>query len=120
MSRLYHFELGFPEDFSANFGTIWLEYSDHALRASKGDRFGAISLPALLDTRTAQVVEAECDLLGGVLKVVYRVPHCEHMDLCLAVVPGRGVVKTVWLNRKDDVHSTLDKARYTVPRGRTV
>jgi hypothetical protein len=114
-TKLYHFKLGLPADARTRFGMLNLSYTGHAIFAAANDLFGAISLPIRLDTRTAEVIEVETGPLGVTVKVVYRISHCSKYDLCLAVIPQSGVVKTVWLNSKTDTHKTLQEWRYSRP-----
>ena len=43
--------------------------------------------------------------------------YADESNLCLAMIPGNEkgtwVVKTAWLNHKDDTHRTLDISRFT-------
>lgn len=112
--QLYHFELGFPSSAQMHFGQMLLEYSTHARTAAQNDRYGDISLPLSLDTHQATVIEIE--MFGNkTTKVLYRVPYNAQHDLMIALIPDRRYVKTVWLNRKDDAHKTLEEWRYDIP-----
>lgn len=114
--KLYHSELGIPNNAKTNFGSMLLDYSPHALEAALDDRYGnIINLPSFLDTSTAQVIEVETDNNGKTTKVLYRVPYSDELDLVLAVIPDRRFVKTVWLNQKNDLHNTLDNSKYDIP-----
>lgn len=117
MKGLYHYQLGLPK-VQLPQGVALLEYTGHAKRAANDDRYGVITLPVALDTSAAKVIEVEVDG-NAVTKVLYRVSYDHKHDLCLAVIPrryGAWLVKTVWLNRKDDTHRTLDEKRYTRPQ----
>ena len=114
---LYHAETGIP--FNINLPvSLDLFYSDHAQRAATSDRYGRIDLHPSILTVDAKVIEVEtCDRTGNPIKVLLRKPHDERNDICLAIAlnssrQGRFVVKTVWLNRKDDLHKTLNKKKY--------
>jgi hypothetical protein len=115
---LYHYQLGIPREFRTDFGQLFLDYSFHARKAAKTDRYGEISLPEVLDTSAAMVIEVEGGLYDEETKVVYRLPHDDEFDLVMAVIPQRAFVKTVWLNRKSDGHGTLDESKYCRPPGR--
>ncbi len=97
-------------------GKFVLNYSDHALQEKKKDKFGEISLPEMLDTEKAEVVEVELDKLG-VSKIVYRAPMDNYRDISLAIIPGKKTmfVKTVWSNIWNDRHKTLNTSRYAKP-----
>lgn len=50
-----------------------------------------------------------------VTKFVVRVPYDKKRDITLVIAPKGediAVIKTAWLNFKNDVHSTLDESRY--------
>lgn len=104
----YHYQIGFPKTLSLPTGIVRLTYSYHALNK------GVDSLPDVLNTTRARLIEVETDFFGKVLKVVYRVPYNAVYDLVLAVLPN-GFVKTVWLNGKYDNHATLNKNLYCCP-----
>ncbi len=114
---LYHYETGIP--FKLNLPTtLDLHYSNHALRAAQNDRYGCIDLEDTIATKGAKVIEVEtCDRTGNPIKVLIRKDHDATTDVCFAIalnnsVGGKFVVKTVWLNKKSDLHRSLDKSRY--------
>lgn len=85
--------------------------SQHAIKAMRDDRYGKFSIPVAIDTNSAEAIEAE--VVGGeVVKVLYRIPLNRQNDVCIAVIPQNGVVKTAWLNRIDDKHKTLNVSKY--------
>jgi hypothetical protein len=113
--KLYHADLGFPENAKTQHGKMLLDYSPHALSAALDDRYGNIlNLPKSLDTTNAQVIEVEMDG-PKTTKVVYRIPYNEEYDLVLVLIPDKRYVKTVWLNKNSDLHNTLDTSKYDVP-----
>jgi hypothetical protein len=113
--KKYHADLGIPASANTNYGQMLLDYSQHALSAAQDDRYGnIINLPRSLDTSNAQVIEVETDG-RKVTKVLYRIPYSDEFDLMLAVIPDRRFVKTVWLNRNDDKHETLQDWKYDIP-----
>lgn len=113
---LFHYELGFPKNAKLRFGTLKLLWSQHALRECQADRYGIINPPQTLDTDSAQIIEAELKPRDhGRLwteKVVYRIPYTDKKDMVIVVIPSRGLVKTVWINVRDDLHKTLDASKY--------
>lgn len=111
MNKLYHFQVYMP-DLPLNFGKQRLNYSNHALNASRDDRYGDIQLPTVIDTNTAKVIEVEIVQDRFLSKVVYRVDYSDTHDLIVVVIPERWFVKTVWLNAKSDKHQTLNRGRY--------
>lgn len=118
--KLYHADLGIPQNAKTQHGQFLLDYSPHALNAAADDRYGNIvNLPKSLDTSKAQVIEVEMEG-SKTTKVVYRIPYNEEYDLVMAVIPDRRFVKTVWLNKNSDLHNTLDTSKYDVPEDVTV
>lgn len=117
ISGLYHHTMGIPLNANTQLGEIMLNYSEHALNAAKNDEYSnIINLPKSLDTSKSQVIEVE--MIGNkTIKVLYKVHYDEQFDLFIAVLPDRKYVKTVWLSKKDDLHETLNKTKYDIPRG---
>lgn len=111
---LYHKDLGFPNTLVMPSGVMFLEYSNHALRASKNDRYtDSIHLPKAVTIDFSKIVEVETPDNINVTKIVLRIKYSTQCDLCLVILPETFVVKTVWLNRNDDTHFTLDVTKYT-------
>ena len=109
---LYHPEVFLPDWFEMPSGVVVLEYSRHALKAAKDDRYGHISLPTRLDLSDFALVE-----LGAsgkrTSKIVVRGRYDETRDIVLVLCPGPiYFVKTVWFNLSTDNHKTLRKGRY--------
>jgi hypothetical protein len=107
---LYHYQLGFPSWFRALDGEMMLVYGSHARREAMLDRYGLIELPDSIDLADWTVIEIGVQH-GEVTKYVLRSSLDTKRDLVLVVRPN-GFVKTVWTNLKDDVHRTLNTARY--------
>ena len=114
MTNLYHFELGFPKGLKTDFGVINLTYTYHARKAAETDRYGYMELPVSLDTSEAKAIEVEV-IDNAVTKIVYRIRYNSHLDMVL-VVTNDARVKTVWFNKRNDKHKTLDTSRYTIPK----
>lgn len=95
---------------------VKLMYGPHARAAARVDRYGDLSrcLPLYLDYATCQLVEVETDDRGRVLKRVVRLPVGDGLDLVIAVGYD-GFVRTVWGNRHDDIHRSLNRKRYVQP-----
>lgn len=110
---LFHESLGFPPGLRMPAPGLRLQYGPHA-RAAAGKDGRARFLPFELPFG-ARVVEAEteCEV---VVKWVVRMamPYDPDYDLILVIQPN-GFVRTVWQNRWDDTHQTLDAGRYTAP-----
>ncbi|HAU85875.1 MAG TPA: hypothetical protein DCW90_10335 [Lachnospiraceae bacterium] len=63
-----------------------------------------------------EVIEAEFEL-GNVIKIVTRLQNNKFpdKDICAAIslnADGTAVVRTVWVNRHNDEHSTIHKENY--------
>jgi hypothetical protein len=111
---LYHREIGFPE-ISLPSGVFKLRYSEHARREARKETL-ELGLPPTLDTTCSVPVEIEV-IKSKVIKVVYRLDYYGNKDLIIvaSVVQYPWVVKTVWINYKNDNHSTLKRDRYVKP-----
>lgn len=115
---LYHADLYLPRSVSLGlpFKSMSLLYSNHAIAASKNDRYGTFELPATLEPQNAKVIEvAYSTETKKVVKVVYRQQLDSQRDICIAVAidPRKGyVVKTVWINLASDSHRSLDASKY--------
>lgn len=107
---LYHAKLGLPTGVRLPYGVIQLVYSEHAKRAAF--ERGITSLPDYLDLSRCRIIEVETDGRKAV-KVVYRLSHNERLDLVIVVLlKATYLVKTVWVNDKNDSHKTLCEAKY--------
>ena len=94
-----------------------LDYSNHGMiEAAQDDRYGNIlNLPRSLDTSKAQVIEVETSG-NKTTKVLYRIPYDDLHDFTYGCNARKtSSVKTVWLNRNDDLHRTLDTSKYNAP-----
>lgn len=109
--KKYHVDIYMPETFlSMQFATL-LRYTRHALEAAKGDRYGQINLPKVLDTRHAELVEVSLPR-GKRQRSLWRQWYDDQHDLCIVLEHDAGVVVTVWLNQRDDQHATLREEDY--------
>jgi hypothetical protein len=115
---VYHKNIGFPARTLWPLGSFPLRYSAHARAEARGDPSGDVEhlLPAEVDLGRSEVVEARVQGRRVRLMVV-RTRLDEGRDLVLVVVTAGTVwaVKTVYCNRRDDRHDTLDKSRYDRP-----
>jgi hypothetical protein len=110
---LYHCDVFMPTGLTMPYGTFELIYTKHALLESTRDRNGKMNLPTHLTVASCKVIEVEVEN-GEVRKVLYRKRTNGKHDMCFAVVRQgmKMIVKTVWLQRKDDNHRTLRRERY--------
>jgi hypothetical protein len=86
-------------------------YSQHALNA-KSDRYGTIELPETITFSGENVFEVEIEN-NRVTKMAVRLPYKNDCDLCVVFLMGSGFVKTVWLNKHEDTHKTLNLSKYS-------
>ena len=109
---LYHKDVFMPRVKFANYNAP-VGYTLHARNAAENDRYGTISLPDTLNLIDGELIELS--VLGGAIeKMVMRFAYDGYFDLCVVVMLDglRLVAKTVWLNDRNDLHTTLDKSRY--------
>lgn len=109
---LYHVDIRLPEGMKRFTGRAPLAWSRHADRARRDDRYGEIPKYRTITFDNLDVIEIgmEGDKL---VKVLFRGHFSETLDLCIVVMPGLPwLVKTVWLNEKNDTHKTLDRSKY--------
>jgi hypothetical protein len=110
---LYHKEIGFPK--KMKFKKVEnLHPSAHALREANLDRYGRIEIPNEFDPTTWDVIEIEVEN-GALNKVVARKSLDETRDVVIVFLPLTRLIKTVWVNEKNDLHKTLDKSAYSKP-----
>lgn len=109
---LYHKDIRLPDGFTwPKSGTRMLAWTRHAEDARYDER-GIVPKSRKIDLTGTTVVEVEV-LDGKVSKVVFRKSWSKGLDIVYVVIPGRvWLVKTVWFNRSDDNHKTLDHSRY--------
>lgn len=71
-------------------------------------------IPATVEVNSNNIIEAE--IFDGVVeKLVIRNYLTDLLDLVLVICKNnhKGVVlKTLWINKNDDTHKTLDKSKY--------
>jgi len=105
-----------------------LRWSHHACEELVRDKYGAIGAAPFLKYFTGSdwtLVEAEPTLNPGfgnraevVTKMVVRREIDPVRSIVLVIIPdgpGRGFVKTAWINLTTDNHKSLDKNRFDRP-----
>lgn len=119
MNKLYHRDLGFPITFKYPSIEAELEWGKHALEQAMADRYGIIDTIGKLHTDDYIPIEIEYDTdRSVVVKMVLRSKQAYHgSNACIVVMPRKlsWFVKTVWYNRVDDTHKTLDASKYSIP-----
>jgi len=89
-----------------------LEYTKHAVYATKSDRYGTIPILEMLPT-DFEIFNITIDNYVPV-KYGIRFNYNDQLDMVLIIVPCQNKYKvvTTWFNNKDDNHKTLDLSRY--------
>ena len=93
-----------------------LVLESHALEKIKHeeDKFGVhIDIPETLIFSGEQIIEADIEY-PVVKKVLIRYHLDEIHDICWVImkVGNKRICKTMWVNKREDVHKTLDKTKY--------
>lgn len=105
-------EICLPDIFRLrNDGTVLVGWSN----ADNLDESRAAGAKAGKVVMAGEVFEADVDETGAVTKVCVRVSYSENHDVCLVFNPDDGTLITLWANRADDTHESLDTSRYDVP-----
>lgn len=126
---LFHRDIGFPDKLVLPTGRIYLEASSHAKQEAEEDRFlepdeDKLNIPDSIELEENMVFEVETDEKAVIQKIVVRWDYDEERDLVMALAAPEGAgysptdswrVKTVWINYKDDTHSTLNESQYDDP-----
>jgi hypothetical protein len=109
---LYHADIRLPERFVRPTKRVDLVWTRHADSARLNDRYGEIPRFSTLPLASFEVIEVETER-DRVVKLVMRGHWTKTLDVVFVLIPGsRWVVKTVWINERNDTHGTLDRSRY--------
>lgn len=110
---LYHAEIGLPKGFVAPTARVALRWTAHADKARRNDRYGDIKRFQSATLGRLSVVEVGIEN-GEIAKILFRGRYTENLDVCMVLIPGNRhwTVKTVWINERNDAHSTLDRSKY--------
>lgn len=110
--ELWHSEIRLPTGFVAPTERVTLEWSIHADRARKDDRYAEIPKFKTIPLSVFSVIEVETTG-SKVSKLVMRGHWTADLDVVFVLIPGPVYfVKTVWINKRNDVHKTLDRSKY--------
>lgn len=113
---LFHVQVYMPASLTFPKGEFALKPTEHAMRAAQNDRYGQITIPKTLHTSQYRIIEVETGPNNNVMKIVYKGRYDSNRDLVIVAIPQTNnlmIVKTVWINMKNDRHSTLDKSKYS-------
>lgn len=110
--ELYHADIKLPDGFALPARRVNLRWSNHADFARTDDRYGVIPKFESLPLQAFEVIEV--GVTGRkVEKVVVRGHFNADLDVVFVLIPGgTWFVKTVWINRRNDTHKTLDRSKY--------
>lgn len=113
---LYHKDVYIPEDIKYKLNAlspVQLIYSRHAILAAQDDKYlsQGIKLVKEITFTYKNVIELELTA-AGIVKLVVRLSYNKDLDITYVIGKG-GLVRTVWLNLKTDLHKTLDHTKYT-------
>ena len=128
MNRLYHSEVYFEDWFkdvavdlfNTNYSKHLREhFTDNRIRygMTKG-RLTAIINQLIKGERDFYLYEVEIQEPKFMVKAVVRTSYDRNYDVSIvfAFYGSRGeIVKTAWLNKKTDTHTTLDASKYYKP-----
>lgn len=113
---LYHKDIKLPEGIEVLKGQYKAIVTSHAQQSALNDRLGVFCYPEVITVDLDSIIEIEITEGNQIAKIVIRQSYNENCDLCMAIIPkvnNQAVIKTGWLNSKNDSHNTLDKSKYT-------
>ena len=125
MSRLYHKKVFWNADFDSQAKTLFnknysLHLFEHLLYSTDKHGMTIRELDRIIDElmenkRNFYLYEVECTIHDKVFKAVIRTSYDLDRDISIVFALSKKnelIVKTAWLNHKDDRHTTLDKSKY--------
>lgn len=107
---LYHKDVGFPKGLQI-LPVFSLIVSEHARRSATNL---GVTLPQHFLPKVAEVIEVEV-FRGQINKILARQPMDDKRDMCYPFLVSSKLIKTVWINIREDKHHTLDKSKFIVP-----
>lgn len=111
----FHRRYGFPVTPPAITVDVPLDMIAHAKHETQNDRYGSIRPPTVFRATPENIFEIAYDpQTKQVKKVAARDSYDDEHDITV-VITYDGKIVTVWLNKKTDTHSTLQKSRYEDP-----
>lgn len=104
---LYHKDKGLPEYRKGRFQLI---YTKHAEKTAKERKIKKLPQWVVIDD--TNVIEIELE--DNFVKYLIRIPYSPLKDILIAFVlqTKYGIVKTCWLNKKEDHHKSLNMDKY--------
>lgn len=111
----YHKLLGLPAGAAQLWaGKLNLRWGHHAQKEADADRYGKVEQFSAGEFEASDIVEVTMEA-GVPVWGVARYPYSDDLDLVMvlgAPVRGEAFVKTVWFNRANDNHKSLDRSKY--------
>lgn len=112
---LYHADIRLPDGFVTPTARVRLIWTHRADRARFDDRFANV-IPKFdnIPLSAFKVIEVGVEA-DRVVKIVVRGHWTTDLDLVFVLIPSTRtswLVKTVWINRRNDVHKSLDRSKY--------
>lgn len=113
---LYHRDVYIPEWMKEKIPlNIRVEFSKHSINELENDRkrynIKVINIHRNLNFSLDDIIEVE-EENGEITKVVYRQNYNGLYDIVYAINMKDFIVKTIWLQKSDDKHSTLQRGKY--------
>ena len=131
MSRLYHKHVYWLKDFDVQAKALFnknysLHLFEHLLYSTDKHGMTMRELDRIIDElmankRNFYLYEVQTDIHDNVYKCALRTSYDLDKDISIVFnssKDGKLIVKTAWLNRKNDKHFTLDKSKYYKPQRR--
>ena len=131
MSRLYHKKVWWDKSFDSQARTLFnknysLHLFEHLLYSTDKHGMTMRELDRIIDElmenkRNYFLYEVQTDIHDNVYKCALRTSYDLDKDISIVFnlsKDGKLIVKTAWLNNKDDRHTTLDKGKYYKPQRR--
>lgn len=111
---LWHSSIRLPANFVAPTGRVELSWTRHADSERTKDRYAEIPKFKGLTLKRFAVIEVGTEA-GTVTKIVFRGRMDDTNDVVIVLIPNGNkpwTVKTAWINKRSDLHKTLDHSRY--------
>lgn len=111
--NMYHREVGFPDSLLIPDLKVKLKYCDHTLEKNLK------ILPKYIRINKTNIFEVSTFDDIKIKKALVRINYDEKRDMVLVLQilsKAWARVITVWLNKKQDKHYTLDKTKYKIPK----
>lgn len=131
MSRLYHKKVFWCADFDLQARALFnknysLHLFEHLLYSTDKHGMTMRELDRIIDElmekkRNFYLYEVATTMQNEVFKAVVRTSYDLDRDISIVFAiskDGKYIVKTAWLNNKNDTHNTLDKSKYYTPQRR--